>query len=308
MDNTYLDELLGELHQPAVRDLAWTLLSPGLLATTQDLRHPLAASEWLARPGRLRDWLMLQERSPEALLHWLEEHPSRRLGRYYEQLWQFALMAAPDVELLAANLPIRDAGHTLGELDLLLRDSQGVHHLELAIKLYLGPADGDGSDADQWLGPGSQDRLGSKLRHMYERQLPLSASTQAHTALQSFTALTPRASLWLGGYLFYPWQQACAAPSQAAAWHLRGTWLRRQQWSTFVDSHANWQPLQRGTWLAPAALDKTALWTRDQFTAWLLQLPDDAPAQLLVRLEHDAAGRWRESQRVFLLSDRWPQG
>ncbi|WP_369603937.1 DUF1853 family protein, partial [Klebsiella quasipneumoniae] len=40
-------------------------------------------------------------------------------------------------ELLAANLPIRRAGHTLGELDMLIRDRDGVHHLELAIKLYL---------------------------------------------------------------------------------------------------------------------------------------------------------------------------
>ncbi|WP_265309277.1 DUF1853 family protein, partial [Pseudomonas aeruginosa] len=44
----------------------------------------------------------------------------RSLGLYYEHLWQFALEQAPDVRLIAANLPVRDGGHTLGELDLLL--------------------------------------------------------------------------------------------------------------------------------------------------------------------------------------------
>ena len=58
---------------------------------------------------------------------------------YYERLWQYALCQAPDLQLIAANLPIRQNGSTLGELDLLFCDDQGVHHLELAIKLYLGP-------------------------------------------------------------------------------------------------------------------------------------------------------------------------
>ena len=42
-----------------------------------------------------------------------------------ERLWQFALCQAPDIDLLVANLPIRQGSHTLGELDLLLRDRDG---------------------------------------------------------------------------------------------------------------------------------------------------------------------------------------
>lgn len=95
---------------------------------------------------------------------WLAQATTRRLGRYYERLWQFAVTHAPGVELVAANLPIRVGGHTLGELDMLLRDRDGVHHLELAIKLYLGPQHGDGHDPAHWLGPGSTIGWTANLR------------------------------------------------------------------------------------------------------------------------------------------------
>lgn len=150
---TLLTELLDELRHPAVRDLAWTLLAPPLLRRTPEpQRHPLAASRWRQEPERLAAWLREQERQPQHLAAWLAQWPRQRLGLYYEHLWQFALEQAPDVRLIAANLPVRDGGHTLGELDLLLRDDDGIHHLELAIKLYLGPQSGPGD----WLGPAAR--------------------------------------------------------------------------------------------------------------------------------------------------------
>ncbi|MGH8352425.1 MAG: DUF1853 family protein, partial [Pseudomonas sp.] len=162
-----LTDLPRQLHQPQVRDLAWVLLSPPLLsAAPWPQRHPLSASAWARTPGQLADWLLGLERDSAELEAWLAQNSVRRLGLYYERLWQFALRAAPGIELLAANLPIRQAGQTLGELDLLLRDREGVHHLELAIKLYLGPPQADGRDPAHWLGPGSRDRLDLKLDHL----------------------------------------------------------------------------------------------------------------------------------------------
>ena len=160
-------QLPHQLRHPEVRDLAWVILAPPMLSDTPwPQRHPLAGSDWVQAPERLEHWLRQLDRDSYDLLHWLSQARTRRLGLYYERLWQFAVQHAPGIELIAANLPIRREGHTLGELDMLLRDRDGVHHLELAIKLYLGPQNGDGHDTAQWLGPGCHDRLDRKLAHL----------------------------------------------------------------------------------------------------------------------------------------------
>lgn len=302
-----LDELLQHLRQPQVRDLAWTLLSPALLdGSALPLRDPLAASRWRAEPQRLVDWLLRQEAEPSALLAHLAG-ASSRLGRYYERLWQFALQVAPDVQLLAAGLPVRQSGQTLGELDLLLHDDQGVHHLELAIKLYLGPEQAAGDDADNWLGPASEDRLGLKLEHLRRHQLPLASTQAGRQALAPLTGAAPRSAAWLAGYLFYPWAQACAAPAGSARDHLRGRWLHRRDWPHAAGADCRWHVPPRQRWLAPARPVQAEVWEEATLENWLAQLPTDAPAQLLVSLEQRGNDDWQERERVFLVSDTWPQ-
>src|SRR3990167_2119469 len=117
---SHLSKLPRLLQQPAVRDLAWTLIAPPLLSDALwPQRHPLAASDWAQVPEQLADWLQRLDQDPSALDAWLARASNRRLGLYYEKLWQFALQAAPGVELLAANVAIRQGGQTLGEMDLL---------------------------------------------------------------------------------------------------------------------------------------------------------------------------------------------
>ena len=301
-----LHDLLLELRTPAVRDLAWALLSPALLAnTTPGQRHPLQASCWTRQPQRLADWLVQQDNDAGALHAWLAAKPVRRLGLYYERLWQYALHAAPDIDVVAANLPIRQNGQTLGELDLLLRDDEGEHHLELAVKFYLGTGGGDAAD---WLGPGSQDRLDLKLGHLTQHQLPLSARREARATLEELQLGDTRSAFWLGGYLFYPWPGDCSSPRGAAPEHCQGRWLRQRDWDTFAATKpdARWQPLPRLAWLAPALIKTGEAWPADTFQQWLKLLRPDAQAQLLVRLEEDHAGDWREVERIFLVNDQWP--
>lgn len=305
-----LIDLPRQLRQPAVRDLAWTLLAPPmLLETPWPQRHPLAASDWVEHPERLQQWLQALDGDSSTLTQWLAHGPTRRLGLYYERLWQFALQQAPGVELMAANLPIRTAGHTLGELDILLRDAQGVHHLELAIKLYLGPTTANSKDPAHWLGPGCHDRLDRKLAHLSDHQLPICARAESREVLAKLDIEQLSAQMWLAGYLFYPWPGGQVTPPQGAhPQHMRGQWLHRRDWPAFVEQSPSgcWQPLPRHAWLAPARCSDEACWSAQRLNSWLQALEPLAPAQLLVRLVQGSDGHWEEASRVFLVADGWP--
>lgn len=283
--------LASQLRNDAVRELAWTLLAPPMIETTEcRVRHPLAASGWATRPQLLADWLEQLDRAPAALREWLARQPIRRLGHYYECLWQFAVQAAPGVELLAHNLPVRDGNRTLGELDLLLRDEEGIHHSELAVKFYLGlPESGE----VRWWGPNVRDRLDLKLAHLCRHQLALSS----HPAARALLPEGPLdSSLWLGGWLFYPTAGALQAPCGSAAEHPRGSWRLFSEGLPSATAH--WVELPRLSWLAPLR--------RAERPAPLTELAPLTLPRLLARMQQHRDGHWHEVERLFVMPGDWP--
>lgn len=303
-----LDELLPTLAHPQVRDLAWTLLSPPILSEAPaPQRHPLTASRWATHPDAMSDWLRALDRQPDLLLAWLAQHSIRRLGLYYERLWQFAVSQAPDVDLLVANLPIRNGGQTLGELDLIVRDDEGVHHIELAVKFYLGTDEGDRHRHDRWLGPGSHDRLDIKLQRLCAHQLQLCGSAEARSLLCELTSRDIRSALWMGGYLFQPMGVTEALPDGANPDHLRGHWTRYRDWIAGDEfAQGRWHPLARPAWLAPARLEHAPLSLADDWQRWHEAFLRRGQARLLVRLNAQPEGHWAECERRFIVPDAWP--
>ncbi len=97
----------------------------------------------------------------------------QKLGHLYEDALAVVLESTPRYDVLARGLPIRqDAGHTLGELDYLLKDlvSGRMIHLELAVKFYLAVETDSGLRLP---GPDARDHYFRKLERMRSHQLLL---------------------------------------------------------------------------------------------------------------------------------------
>lgn len=190
-------------HHPVVRDIAWILTTPPLLAAS--LHSSIApALPCLAtlNTDTARQWLNTLENNP-TLLGELNRSNYRRLGLYCEALVAFIFkqpQAFHNYHLRAKNLQITKEGRTLGELDFIFSDDNGQYaHLEMAVKYYLFDALTPGAttkgpeneiqvsvatSADQFIGPNRKDRLDIKINRMRDHQLPIVRSPEAQVALK----------------------------------------------------------------------------------------------------------------------------
>nr|WP_298249065.1 DUF1853 family protein [uncultured Halomonas sp.] len=308
--------LLDRCHHPLVRDLAWLLLAPDLIAMPWPGR-PSREALGLADDDRAADWLAELEAWPQALEGHVGDTLQGRMGLYHERLWQFLLAMAPGTELLAHNLRVMDGKLTLGELDLLYRrrGEAAITHLEVAIKYYLGLAEGPGEVDSQarWIGPGGADSLAGKREHLHRHQLRMTERDATRNAIgdalppggtRPEALPAPDSRVAMPGVLFSPWHHPLPPPREATPEHLRGRWLHWRDWHRYRDG------LPRGThgsriakphWLAlPRPEHLLALRELD---AQLSEHFHRHTAPLQLALWHPNAG-WR---RVFVVADAWPR-
>lgn len=305
-----MNEALDELRHPLVRDLAWLLHAPDLLATPMAGR-PTLAELGLADPQRRRDWLIQLERDPQAIETTAGPSLTGRLGIYHEKLWHFLLANAPNTRLLAHNLTVHDGKRTLGELDLLyaIRDDLQPIHLELAIKYYLGLPEGPGAPSSQarWIGPDGVDSLARKRQRAITHQFPLATRLEAAATLAPFDAPPLAQRLAMPGVLFLPWGLTggtLSAPVESTKETCFGDWLHISRWPLFcqrAEAPLHGAVLDKPHWLAPPTDD--TLVGMPQLTQRLERHFSNrgTPRQLFVKL---ASGRW---QRLFVVADDWPR-
>nr|WP_299245950.1 DUF1853 family protein [uncultured Halomonas sp.] len=308
--STRIADLAG-LRHPLVRDLAWLLHAPDIL-TTPAAGRPSLQELGLEDSQRRRAWLKAFEQQPRMIETQVGPSLVNRLGHYHEKLWHFLLAHAPDTQLLAQNLTIRDSTRrTLGELDLLYRhgsNSQPVH-LELAIKYYLGLPQGPGAENSQarWIGPGCADSLAIKRQHSLDHQLPLSFRAEAADMLAPFGAPPLTSRLALLGVLFRPWpcETPLPGPWEIAPQALFGDWLALSRWPDFCALLSEKNAirgafLDKPHWLAPPV--DTDLLEMSQLNQALEQhfVQHRSPRQLMLK---QPDGRW---QRLFIVPEGWP--
>ena len=299
---------LESLRDPAVRDLAWLLFSANLLRAQPPVGMLASAFETADEAAATIDWLLALDADAAALQQDIAAARVTRLGRYAECLLAWFLQYGPAARLVAANVPLRRAGLTLGECDFLVQTPAGRRlHWELAVKCYLHAGAGRAQLAD-YVGPNLQDRFDLKLAHVLDHQLPLSAreefATLGHTG-----PWEPQ--MFIKGWLFYRQGEVTRDPPQIDPAHARGWWTTRTDWPAFAALHAEqWRVLPRLEWLAPRRLE------RDAGEAQGIAFVD--PDVLRARVAHqngptmvaafflDDAKRWVERSRGFIVPDDWP--
>ncbi|MDR5893303.1 DUF1853 family protein [Halomonas mongoliensis] len=308
--------LLDRCHHPLVRDLAWLLLAPDLVAMPWPGR-PSRAALGLGDDGHLAAWLDDLEAWPEALEERVGDTLQGRMGLYHERLWQFLLDSAPGTELLAHNLRILRGKQTLGELDLLYRHpgQSEVTHLEVAIKYYLGLTEGPGAPDDQarWIGPGGADSLAGKREHLHRHQLRLTELPETRDALQALLGRCAAGAdgarpvtrrLAMPGVLFYPWHARLPPPREAHPAHLRGHWLHWQAWRRYrhgLGTNTRGARLAKPHWLALPRPER--LLPLGELEAQLAEHFREPASPVQLALWHAEMG-WR---RLFVVADDWPR-
>jgi hypothetical protein len=297
------------LHEPAVRDLAWLLFSADLLRAQPPVGMLASAFETADELAATLDWLLALDADPAELQRDIEAARVTRLGRYAECLLAWFLQHGPAARLIAANVPLRRGGLTLGECDFLVQTQAGRRlHWELAVKCYLHAGDGRAQLAD-YVGPNLQDRFDLKLTHVLDHQLPLSAREEFAT-LGHVGPWEPQ--MFIKGWLFYPHGETTSYPAEIDPAHARGWWATRSEWPAFADAHAQaWRVLPRLEWLAPrrhepgrAEAEGIAFVDADTLSERVAH--QNCPT-MVAAFYTDDAGRWVERSRGFIVPDTWPE-
>lgn len=303
-------DFLDTLHDPAVRDLAWVIGSPGLI----DASYP-------AYLGRVVDdawctmqlqngaaWLAALDLAPQALHEFIAARPTRRLGHYFESLIKFWLTHLPETQIIATNLQVQNEQRTLGEYDFLFRDANATAcHWEAAVKFYLQQE--PLAEQRAFIGPGTLDRLDLKLDRVFQHQLQLSHMPAGQQALPQGLQLD-KTQAFIKGYLFYHASayRKMAIPGVSAA-HLSGWWIRHSlEKIPQASADSRWIIQPRLRWLAPARL------AADAEVMTFIQLNNKldehfklgTEAVLLFELRRAETEEWSEQSRGFIVCNSWP--
>ena len=272
-------------------DLLWAIQSPVLCGSPPPLFERWAGQAPSAEPI-----------SPDTISKELCEQRRIPIGRYFEALIHAWLETRQEVTKLAANVPIRNGGTTVGEADLLFEAGGKCYHWELAIKFYLGT--GSRLATRDWFGPQGRDRLDLKLAKLSEQQLQLMDRPEAKVTLAEHGLTNVESHALIKGYLFHPFAQwecgDCLAPPSVNRGHAKGWWVHQSDAASVIGRGEHWRCLAKPEWLAPArgpvTLQGAELrsWLNDCFER------NDRPLMLAAL---DSAGN--ELERGFVVPDNW---
>jgi len=221
------------------------------------------------------------------------------LGRYFEMLVGTLFSISPEIECTYKNVIVRDGKKTVGEFDLLYKKDGHWHHLELAIKFYLGTSD-QTSDFN-WYGPALRDTLGRKLARINDHQLKLHQSDAASIVLQKLSINDLNSESLMLGRLFYPFKdwilKSLISSLNISRYHSNGWWMSSSEVITLSKtSHILYLPLMKHDWIGKAEMLSPQL---------RLNFKDIKHPKMVAVFEQRDQNKFYETQRGFIVPDDW---
>lgn len=161
------------------RDLLWVVNSPDLLSISVNLGQQTLSEE---------------DFDLDELTRWCCDRKQSRVGLYFEELVHFYLQEHMHHDMLLRHHQVFDGKRTLGEIDFVYRDQDGVvTHLETTVKFFLYHPTANGFES-HYIGPNSADNLHLKTSRLLNHQLPLS---------EKLSVSVQRRAVWCKGRVFY---------------------------------------------------------------------------------------------------------
>lgn len=300
---------LSEFIHQSVRDLAWTISTPPLIA---QLSHPCIwpQSKWYQQLYQESlPWLNAVDSDPSELDDLLNMQKDRRLGKYFETLWFFWLSHQQRYQIVENNVQIIIDGKTFGEIDFIVFDknTKKTIHWEVAVKFYLGV--GDTREMSNWYGPNLADRLDIKVEHLMHRQSIISSNKQVRHWLKQQGLHIDQCAVILKGRLYYPWHLNqrdvlldVIAPPQCAPDHLFSWWFKQSQFDVEFDTNQRFIALINKGWL-----EKMAVSSADEIYHKTSIFKTVSKGKMRLPLHLQLCNPHHSWDRVFLTADNWFQ-
>jgi len=268
------------LHQ-LCRDLLWVVNSP-----------PFCRGSDVAPAAEL-DPADIDEAD---LIRFMQDRAEHRVGRYFEQLLLYWFSRVRHLEVLGNGIQLREGKRTVGEIDFLYRDEQGVlTHCEASVKFFLHYPRVDASD---FPGPNATDDFERKTDRLFTRQLAVSRDR--------YPEVQQRHGFVKGMAFYRDDQTEALLPPRMSRDHLRGRWFRESELEQLASQGCECGVVAtKPQWLAHLpTTDATSL---SSLTNQLRNHFDSGRGNpIMLNLFNSATASTGEAERVFVVPDGWP--
>lgn len=278
----------------------WAIFSPSLLSypfSTEYIRDE-------AHKDFVLSLLKELDSQPDQVDAHFEQFGSLPMGKYFEQLLFFMLERDDRFEVLLQNHQLLKGKQTIGEIDLILKDTitSTIEHWEIALKYYLQSKCSE--DHAVMLGPNAIDNLAKKMKKLTEQQLPLSSHSAAKYLIG---AERTEAKLFMKGQIFYHLSKAVILPTNSNPLHEKHGWCFISELEQMLSNDRHWCILEKPDWIGPMKIeDESRLVCADEMTAHLQRHFRQQTTSVLCAGFKTTDKSCTEVSRCFVVNDDWP--